>query len=50
MDLNAVQMLVAIVQAGRMTTGAERSGVPLPTISRRIRALERELEVELLER
>ncbi|MBK3436328.1 LysR family transcriptional regulator [Pseudomonas sp. MF7448] len=50
MDLNAVQMLVAIVQAGSMTAGAERSGVPLPTISRRIRALERELEVELLER
>lgn len=50
MDLNAVQMLVAIVQAKSMTAGAERLGVPLPTISRRIRALERELNVELLER
>jgi DNA-binding transcriptional LysR family regulator len=50
MDLNAVQMLVTIVQAGSMTAGAERLGVPLPTASRRIRALERELKVELLER
>ncbi|MCF5223360.1 LysR family transcriptional regulator [Pseudomonas syringae] len=50
MDLNAVQMLVTIVQSGSMTAGAERLRVPLPTISRRIRALEQELEVELLER
>jgi DNA-binding transcriptional LysR family regulator len=50
MDLNAVQMLVAIVQAGSMTAGAERLGVPLPTASRRIRALELALKVELLER
>lgn len=50
MDLNAVQMLVAIVQAGSMTAGAERLGVPLPTVSRRIRALEKALKVELLER
>lgn len=50
MDLNAVQMLVTIVQAGSMTAGAERLGVPLPTASRRIRALEQALNVELLER
>lgn len=50
MDLNAVQMLVTIVQAKSMTAGAERLGVPLPTVSRRIRALEQELKVELLER
>lgn len=50
MDLNAVQMLVTIVQAGSMTAGAERLGVPLPTVSRRIRALEQTLKVELLER
>jgi DNA-binding transcriptional LysR family regulator len=50
MDLNAVQMLVTIVQAGSMTAGAERLGVPLPTASRRIRALEQSLNVELLER
>lgn len=50
MDLNAVQMLVSVVQAGTMTAGAERLGVPLPTASRWIRALERQLNVELLER
>jgi DNA-binding transcriptional LysR family regulator len=50
MDLNAVQMLVAVVQAGSMTAGAARLGVPLPTASRRIRALEQALKVELLER
>lgn len=50
MDLNAVQMLVTIVQAGSMTAGAERLRVPLPTVSRRIRALEQTLAVELLER
>jgi DNA-binding transcriptional LysR family regulator len=50
MDLNAVQMLVIIVQAGSMTAGAERLGVPLPTVSRRLRALEQMLKVELLER
>lgn len=50
MDLNAVQMLVTIVQAGSMTAGAERLGVPLPTVSRRLRALEQELKVELVER
>ncbi|KTB95269.1 LysR family transcriptional regulator [Pseudomonas syringae ICMP 11293] len=50
MDLNAVQMLVTIVQAGSMTAGAERLGVPLPTVSRRLRALEQTLKVELLER
>lgn len=50
MDLNAVQMLVTVVQSGSMTAGAERLGVPLPTASRRIRALERALNVQLLER
>lgn len=50
MDLNAVQLLVAIVQAGSMTAGADRLGVPLPTASRRIRALEQTLKVDLLER
>jgi molybdate transport repressor ModE-like protein len=49
-DLNAVQLLVAIVQAGSMTAGADRLGVPLPTASRRIRALEQTLKVDLLER
>ena len=50
MDLNATSMFVSAVQAGSMSAGAARIGVPLPTISRRVRQLERELGVQLLER
>ena len=50
MDLNATEMFVHVVQAGSLSAAAERAGVPLPTLSRRIRALERELNVQLLER
>lgn len=50
MDLNAVQMFVSVVQTGSLSAAAERLGVPLPTLSRRIRVLERELQVQLLER
>jgi DNA-binding transcriptional LysR family regulator len=49
-DLNAVKMFVAAVQAGSLSGAAERLGVPLPTLSRRIRALEQQLSVQLLER
>lgn len=50
MDLNAVQMFVAVVQAGSISAAAERLKLPLPTVSRRVRELERELNVQLLER
>jgi DNA-binding transcriptional LysR family regulator len=50
MDLNAVQMFVAVVQAGSLSAGATRLGLPLPTVSRRVRDLERQLKVQLLER
>ncbi|AQV97383.1 LysR family transcriptional regulator [Cupriavidus necator] len=50
MDLNAVQMFVSVVQGGSLSAAAERLGVPLPTVSRRIRELERQLNVQLLER
>lgn len=50
MDLNAVQMFVSVVQAGSLSAAALRIGIPLPTLSRRIRELERELKVQLLER
>ena len=50
MDLNATEMFVHVVQAGSLSAAADRAGVPLPTLSRRIRALERELNVQLLER
>jgi DNA-binding transcriptional LysR family regulator len=50
MDLNATRMLVAVVQAGSLSAAATRLGVPLPTLSRRIRDLEQQLKVQLLER
>lgn len=50
MDLNAVKMFVAAVQAGSLSAAALRLEVPLPTLSRRIRALEEQLAVQLLER
>ena len=50
MDLNAVRMFVAVVQAGSLSAAATRLDIPLPTVSRRIRDLERQLEVQLLER
>lgn len=50
MDLNAVRMFVSVVQAGSLSAAADRMEVPLPTLSRRIRELERQLNVQLLER
>ena len=50
MDLNATRMFVAVVQAGSLSAAATRLETPLPTLSRRIRELERELRVQLLER
>lgn len=50
MDLNAVRMFVHAVQAGSLSAGAERAGVPLPTLSRRVRDLESELKVQLFDR
>ncbi|MCF4991706.1 LysR family transcriptional regulator, partial [Pseudomonas gessardii] len=50
MDLNAVNMFVSVVQAGSLSAAADRLGVPLPTLSRRVRELERQLKVQLLER
>ncbi|QWF18472.1 LysR family transcriptional regulator [Lysobacter capsici] len=50
MDLNAVQMFVNVVQAGSLSAAADRMAVPLPTLSRRVRELERQLGVQLLER
>jgi len=50
MELNAIRMFVAVVQAGSLSAAATRLGTPLPTLSRRIRDLERQLSVQLLER
>lgn len=50
MDFNATKMFVSVVQAGSLSAAADKTRVPLPTLSRRIRELERELDVQLLER
>lgn len=50
MDFNAARMFVAVVQTGSLSAAATRLGIPLPTLSRRIKQLERQLEVQLLER
>ncbi len=50
MDLNATRMFVSVVQAGSLSAAATRLGIPLPTLSRRIQELERQLRVQLLER
>jgi DNA-binding transcriptional LysR family regulator len=50
MDLDATRMFVAVVQAGSLSAAATRLGTPLPTLSRRIRHLERQLKVQLLVR
>src|SRR5260221_11831397 len=50
MDLNAIRMFVAVVQVGSLSAAATRLGTPLPTLSRRIRDLERQLKVKLLAR
>ena len=49
MDLNAIRMFIAVVQAGSLSAAATRLGIPLPTLSRRIRDLERQLRVQLLD-
>lgn len=50
MDLNAVKMFVAAVQAGSLSAAAARLEMPLPTLSRHIRQLEAALAVRLFER
>jgi DNA-binding transcriptional LysR family regulator len=50
MDFNAIRVFVAVAQAGSLSGAATRLGIPLPTLSRRIRNLEQQLNVQLLER
>ncbi|WP_080727754.1 LysR family transcriptional regulator [Pseudomonas fluorescens] len=50
MDLNAIQMFVAVSQMGSLSAAALHMDIPLQTLSRRIRELEHELNVQLLHR
>ncbi|MGH8382400.1 LysR substrate-binding domain-containing protein [Pseudomonas sp.] len=48
-DLTAA-WVVSVAQTGSLSAAAERLEIPLPTLSRRIRELEQQLKVQLLER
>lgn len=50
MDLNAARMFVSVVQCGSISSAARLLQLPLATIRRGIRELERSLDVQLLER
>lgn len=50
MDLKATEMFIAVVRAGSLSAAAQKTRVPLATLSRNVRQLERELGVQLLER
>ncbi|MFW6762080.1 LysR family transcriptional regulator [Acinetobacter pittii] len=50
MDLNALRMFISVVQTGSLSAAAEKLDIPLPTLSRRIRELEQQLNIQLLER
>lgn len=50
MDLNALKIFVTVSQVGSLSAAAERLSIPLPTVSRRMLELERQLRVQLFER
>lgn len=50
MDLNALRMFICVVQTGSLSAASEKLNIPLPTLSRRIRELEEQLNIQLLER
>ena len=50
MDLNAVRLFALAAEAGSISEGARRSGIPLATLSRQLRQLEDDLGLRLLER
>jgi len=50
MDLNDLSVFVEAVRAGSLSEAARRTGSPLATVSRRVRALEEGLKVRLVKR
>lgn len=50
MDLNAVRLFALAAEAGSISEGARRSGIPLATLSRQLRQLEDDVGSRLLER
>jgi DNA-binding transcriptional LysR family regulator len=50
MDLNAVRIFVAVLQAGSLTQASERLNIPIATLSRKISELEKQLNRQLFNR
>lgn len=50
MDFNALKVFTAVVQAGSLSAGAAHLQMPIATASRKIKELEKDLNVQLLER
>lgn len=50
LDLNLIQLLVSIVQAGTMSAAAQRLGVTRSQVSRGLKKLERDMGAQLLRR
>ena len=50
MDLNAVNIFISVAETGSLSAASRKLDLPVSTISRRIQALEKQLDARLLER